>query len=116
MTDLSRRTFVALAAAVALKPVASEAKLFKCVEVQRPDGSWQVEPSGLRGVRYGQRFRMYNAVDNLGTPELEATADSDGESQIDSDQCVCGAVYYKEDTAVRARLKRFFKENTYVQG
>jgi len=100
MTEsLTRRTFLALTSAFVLKPKSEEAKRLACIEVQQPDGNWLVGPRSLRGVKRGQRFRRHFGMTADAPLNLEATADEDGHDGIDEDGCVCGVVYFNEDTA-----------------
>jgi len=99
--SLTRRTFLALTSAFALKPKYEEAKRFVCIEVQQADGTWSVEPCGLRGVRCGQRFRRHLGMTADASLDLEAIADEDGHDGIDEDGRVCGTLYFREGDAVR---------------
>jgi hypothetical protein len=111
---LSRRAFIALSAAFAVKPKAEEAKQFVCVEVRHPDGTWHVELRGLRGVCKGQWFRIHESPDADGHDVIDADGhdvidadghdviDADGHDVIDADGRICGGLYYVEETAVTA--------------
>ena len=99
---LSRRMFMGMASAFALKPKAEEAKLFVCVEVRQADGSWRVEPRGLRAVSKGQWIRLHDAPGVDSPVKLAAQADEDGRDVLDADGRMCGGLYYVEETAVIA--------------
>jgi hypothetical protein len=96
----SRRIFIALASAFGFTTKAEEAKRFVCVEVRQSDGTWCVEPRGLRGVSKGQWFRMRMRETQDSPVKLTAQADEDGHDVIDVNGHICGGLYYVEKTAV----------------
>ena len=87
MTDLSRRGFLSIAAAVLVCPNAPGP--YRRVEVETPNG-WEHRPDGLRTVHNGERFRMF--LPNTTEPQGVAVADEDGHEVLDERGEVCGGL------------------------
>jgi len=94
---ITRRGFIALAAAVATKPVTPECPRHLIVEVNTLSGirtMWTRVPNGLRGVKCGQRFRMLHP--DTRAVCYQARADEDGHDVTDADGYKCGGLFARD--------------------
>ena len=94
---ITRRGFIALAAAVAAQPVTPECPHHLIVEVNTLSGIrtvWTPIANGLRAVRRGQRFRMLNP--DTRAVFMQARADEDGHDETDADGYRCGGLMARD--------------------